>query len=81
MQLQLIHGDFDEKLHKIGFVDDLKAILPAPFWKKRDIEASILREYSLQKGITADQAKTRYVSLQSALDVLFLCSFFLQSVR
>ncbi|MDP2438756.1 MAG: hypothetical protein Q8P67_23680 [archaeon] len=70
LQVQATYGDHNPGIHVAGFLTksastNIRSFVPKALWqtkKSNDWEALILRQHSLLKGISKEDAKTEYIS-------------------
>jgi len=73
LQMQVVYGDFNPQIHTTGFLttnDSLKNFVPKllfPQRKAHDWEQVILKQHSLNKGMSADDAKKEYLDIVRSL--------------
>ncbi|KAI9188228.1 hypothetical protein H9P43_002619 [Blastocladiella emersonii ATCC 22665] len=66
LQAQIVHGNYDEAKHKVGFLN-LRECLPEEYRKTKDVERRIFNEHRKLAGMPELTVKHRYVQLCRSL--------------
>ncbi|KAH9637813.1 hypothetical protein HF086_017591 [Spodoptera exigua] len=67
IQCQVQLGDYQEKKHKTGFIENFEEYLPAQYLNAWNIEKKIVKEFSQHQGLSELEAKFLYIKAARAL--------------
>ncbi|EDQ91245.1 uncharacterized protein MONBRDRAFT_23461, partial [Monosiga brevicollis MX1] len=75
MQMQIEFGNHNPDRHKVGFIDDLRSVLPLEYVKVKGIEKKIYAEHKKQQGVQELAVKYKYITMCRSLNTYGI-SFF-----
>ncbi|XP_022836614.1 talin-2-like [Spodoptera litura] len=67
IQCQVQLGDYQEKKHKPGFIENFEEYLPAQYLNAWNIEKKIVKEFSQHQGLSELEAKFLYIKTARSL--------------